>query len=339
MKRTENLISIVVDTNVCYVSEKKCEFDHFYLSTQVSNLDAWIQFVRNEKIQIVIPEMTIRELKKQRCDWYSKKKKELLDYMNNNTFPDIKINFDVEEEFDYSNYIEQQIYEFFRNSKTIVNTMPITFDVDSIVNRAIDKKAPFEGKEKQSDKGFKDAVIWESLLAYKRNNPYRKIVYYSKDNRFCKELQEEYQNIFGEEIDIINSDDDALKYILQNLENDVPELQKKLDEYIDLKQYIYNNMPKIKELYVEHMRSGAWGKIDSIYVADIEFTNLYFKKFVRGKIVGEYVAEFCTHIKLGVYGLEIQERNMEFMVEIDVGENQTYNMRITGSWVGSNSIL
>lgn len=37
---------------------------------------------------------------------------------------------------------------------------------ESIVNRAFSKLPPFEGKDKKSDKGFKDAFVWESVLEF-----------------------------------------------------------------------------------------------------------------------------------------------------------------------------
>ena len=331
MKSTTNQISIVVDTNICRMGDSYCDFKKFKLSAKVVNLEMWIKYVRNEDIQIVIPEMVIRELKKQRCDLYSKKKNELLSYIDNNPFPDITINFDTEQEFDYNEYFTQQIDAFFNTSKVVVNTMPINFDFNSILERAINKRAPFEGGEKQSDKGFKDAVIWESLLEYKRNNPNRKIIYYSNDNRFDKELKYEYRKKFGEDLEIIKSDEDALKYVLQTTEKEYPELQTNLEEYKCLNQYIKENMSVIRELYIDHMKSGAWGKLDSLDVSDIEYTDLYYGRFVRAEILGKYVAVFCAQIKLGIDGLEIQEGTMEFMVEIDVDDKQKFQMMITGS--------
>ena len=50
-----------------------------------------------------------------------------------------------------------------------------------IVERAFEKKAPFEGKEKNSDKGFKDVLIWESILELVEINPKSEIIFYSQD--------------------------------------------------------------------------------------------------------------------------------------------------------------
>ena len=48
----------------------------------------------------------------------------------------------------------------------------------SIINRAFSKLPPFEGKDKKSDKGFKDALLWESVLEFALKHPKSKIIYF-----------------------------------------------------------------------------------------------------------------------------------------------------------------
>ena len=63
---------------------------------------------------------------------------------------------------------------------------------ESIVNRAFGKLPPFEGKDKKSDKGFKDALLWESILEFSLTHRNSKIIYYSKDNAFGEFLLKEF---------------------------------------------------------------------------------------------------------------------------------------------------
>ena len=62
----------------------------------------------------------------------------------------------------------------------------------SIIDRAFTKRPPFEGKDKKSDKGFKDALLWESILEFALNQPRSEIIYYSKDNAFGDFLIQEF---------------------------------------------------------------------------------------------------------------------------------------------------
>ena len=66
----------------------------------------------------------------------------------------------------------------------------------SIVRRAFAKRPPFEGKDKKSDKGFKDALLWESILEFMAGHDSAKIIFYSKDNIFGNELESEFSDIF-----------------------------------------------------------------------------------------------------------------------------------------------
>lgn len=59
-------------------------------------------------------------------------------------------------------------------------------------NRAFSKLSPFEGKDKKSDKGFKDALLWGSILEFVLKHRNSKIIYYSKDNVFGEFLLKEF---------------------------------------------------------------------------------------------------------------------------------------------------
>ena len=73
--------------------------------------------------------------------------------------------------------------------------LPIPSDdrFKGIVKRAFDKAPPFGGKEKNSDKGFKDALIWESILEFVLLHRQADIIFYTKDNGFKEKLIEEFK--------------------------------------------------------------------------------------------------------------------------------------------------
>jgi hypothetical protein len=61
------------------------------------------------------------------------------------------------------------------------------------LNLALDKKPPFEDKDK-SDKGFKDALIYFSVLEYLQETPNKKVFVCVKDERL-KEAFNEHDDI------------------------------------------------------------------------------------------------------------------------------------------------
>lgn len=73
--------------------------------------------------------------------------------------------------------------------------MPIPSDrrFKGIVRRAFDKAPPFGGKEKNSDKGFKDVLLWESILEFVLLHPHADILFYTKDNGFKEILINEFR--------------------------------------------------------------------------------------------------------------------------------------------------
>ena len=89
----------------------------------------------------------------------------------------------------------QDLNNYLANNNIQILPYPRAEKLHAIIQRALDKKAPFEGKEKQSDKGFKDVILWESLLEY----PYEKqrigkLFFLTNDSIFQNEdIQKEFK--------------------------------------------------------------------------------------------------------------------------------------------------
>ena len=91
--------------------------------------------------------------------------------------------------------------------------MPVASETryQSIVKRAFDKQPPFEGRDKKSDKGFKDALLWESILEFVALHDTAKIIYYSKDNVFGEYLENEFSTAYPAASLTICSTENAVK--------------------------------------------------------------------------------------------------------------------------------
>jgi len=105
--------------------------------------------------------------------------------------------------------------------------MPICKSVwfESIVERALDKTPPFEGKEKESDKGFKDTVLWYSILEFAREK-HGEYIFITNDNIFhnhIRAFKEEFTQATGNNIFICRTFDEVLQYVVVN----------EADKYID----------------------------------------------------------------------------------------------------------
>ena len=61
--------------------------------------------------------------------------------------------------------------------------------LSAILERAYNKRAPFLSDEKASDKGFKDALIWESILKYFKDNGENEVHFITDDGGFAKNAE------------------------------------------------------------------------------------------------------------------------------------------------------
>ena len=76
--------------------------------------------------------------------------------------------------------------------------------LEAVIERANQKKPPFI-TEAKSDKGFKDALIWESMLSYFAENGEQEVLFVTDDNGFIKNEKEicaEFSELTGKSLSI-----------------------------------------------------------------------------------------------------------------------------------------
>ena len=147
------------------------------------------------QVTIAIPSVVWSEMEKQIIEKHDEL---LITYKNTiskKRFPEYSIYENPK--INYSEYIKAKIEEYKKEILEGLNEVieiPIASNnrFESIVNRAFSKLPPFEGKDKKSDKGFKDALLWESVLEFALKHRNSKIIYYSKDNAFGEFLLKEF---------------------------------------------------------------------------------------------------------------------------------------------------
>ena len=128
---------------------------------------------------INISEITIEELKKQIIDKYKEELSNLKEsYKKFKNIHNIK--FDEDEEVKYDEILEKLMEDYIKfHNINIVKTKNIS--LQNLLNRAINKKKPFVGENGNSDKGFKDAVLWESIIEYAKKSENKKFILLTKN--------------------------------------------------------------------------------------------------------------------------------------------------------------
>ncbi|RIM84762.1 PIN domain-containing protein, partial [Staphylococcus xylosus] len=254
---------IILDTNILHIRNFK-DYYNFELNTSYIDLQGKIERRDlSNSFKILIPDLVFRELQKQKLQQYKNDFSQLNMLTEKfENFPGIK--FELPSELNYEEFLEQKISEFkIRNSIETIETINKSSIFNKIVEKVINKKPPFEGIEKQSDKGFKDALIWESILNYAQSNP-GEYYFYTRDKGFDKELTYEFnnlitnssitfvnekrQNFLNELIDTLSEEKISTER-LKNVENEItkllPELVENLTEKV-FNTFSVNNIPNYK---------------------------------------------------------------------------------------------
>lgn len=321
-------VKVVVDTNIIYSRKMEEEFCDIIWGPKLINLENWIAtHVGEDIIKIVFPELVIQEVQKQYMDNYQNEKNKILRYMGKNSFPDIKIRFEVEEEFDFKKYIGQQIDQTIEKDIFAERGMELPLDASSLIERAINKRKPFCGENKKSDKGFKDAVLWESIVDYKKNNSYCTLILYTSDRGFSEELVKEYEDLFGEKIFIANDENMLYEYLGGIYGRNT--VKEQLNKNCEIRTYLVDNIERIKQLYKEHILAGVWYEnVQIVEIKDIYLEDLYEANYEKKP---EILYEAVYYVKSIVVDKENEyyKLNLYFYVDID----NEYRLSVMGSGV------
>ena len=220
---------LIFDTNALFQAyEKKADFTTFSFNATFENvIDMINQLDIYNQVTIAIPSVVWSEMEKQIIE----KHDELLLFYKNmiskKRFPEYSIYENPT--INYPEYIKTKIEKYKKEISEGLNEVieiPLASNnrFESIVNRAFSKLPPFEGKDKKSDKGFKDALLWESVLEFALKHCNLKIIYYSKDNAFGEFLLKEFAENISDSSLFICKNESEVKAQLE-------EWAKEIDKY------------------------------------------------------------------------------------------------------------
>ena len=229
MKFDKKEYFIIFDTNVLFQNyDKRADFSTFRFNTTYHNVvDMIEQYDIYEHVILAIPVVVWNEMKKQIITAHDKNLNEFREKINKMNFPEIHV--EENDIGDYADFIQRQIDIYktiLQDDMCEVIELPIANErrFQSIVNRAFEKRPPFLGENKVSDKGFKDALLWESILDFTSKHEKADIIFYTKDNGFKNDLTVEFAQYFPDASVTICSNEDEIKTKLELI-------AKEIDEY------------------------------------------------------------------------------------------------------------
>lgn len=258
------LTEVFFDTN--FLRKKNIDdFSKFNFGTQFED---FIDFLGTNDVvdyyKINISEITMEELKKQINDKY---KEELLKLKESyNKFKNVhNIKFDEDASIKYDEILKKLMRDYIEiYNINIVKTKNIS--LQNILNRAINKNKPFVGENGNSDKGFKDAVLWESIIEYAKRTENKRFILFTKNVQdFPKELEDEFKSFTNKKIEIVNElsivqerilleqsrnikDILTLNWLKENEQILIDEINDYLENCVDWKDYQMMKIDRIEDL-------------------------------------------------------------------------------------------
>jgi len=216
------------------------------------------EFIKNnnlgELIHIALPEFVLEEIKKQKLEQYEKDIAEFGKIMGKFEKLGVvtgknEIKFDIEKYLDnqIGKYLEDQNLKLIKIPKSKYETI-----LESIIQRAISKKLPFKRNDRHSDMGFKDVLIWETVLNSRGLIlDYDNIFYCSGDNGF-NECKEEFEKIINRNFEQFNEGG----YLMERLEGIYFDLIR------NVRIYQFVRTEYFKEILEQKIEGQHWVEVD-----------------------------------------------------------------------------
>ena len=193
--------------------------------------------------------------------------------------------------------------------------------LSKVLNRAYRKKPPFLADDKASDKGFKDALIWESLLAFFKDTGENEVLLITDDGGFTKNsslLCAEFFEVTGKKLYIHPN-----SYYRELLKPELVEEPKQPPQILnlgELREKIYSVVSDICHVIIEDY----WGNEESrdtfslnkpvdLYYVGSFFENLKVKRL-------EHLFDISIHAS-DILELDDRVTDTEYMIPMAAIDN------------------
>ncbi|MCB0538690.1 MAG: DUF4935 domain-containing protein [Bacteroidetes bacterium] len=209
-------------------------------------------------IHIAIPTWAIEELKDQKNRQY---KTDIVEFQKLATrlagmphIPEITL---PQEDFDCTTYIQEKAQEYLATkaiklleikeelANTVLQSMMVRVMKDQ------NKKQPFAHSGKYKDAGFKDNIVWESLMHFDGVTDYDKVIFITKDGDYSN-CEHEFKAKWNRHIAIEKDENNAIAEIQKDYELYITE--RAIYEFTQtdyFKDYLADLLKKKSEILIE----------------------------------------------------------------------------------------
>lgn len=297
---------IILDTNILKGTTAREPY-HPLNREFVDNL---IKFINDQKlgtnIQIVIPNIVIDEIVYQILKDIDKHM-ETLSKLNDN-FSKIGIDgiqLNKYNNFDFEEYLRKIVSEYAKLNNIIILEYP-SVSLKELMERNGKNLLPFNKSEKNGDKGFKDTLIWLSVLEDSKKNNADNYIFVTDDSifyntAFIVQLSKEFLNY---------TNSGEIKFF-----NNVADVKEYLDEYFSTKLYLKQFNEKVEKVIN-----------DNISIIINRINELKYKWAILDDIPNN-----VTNLKL-VNIIPLSKNSAEVDFEIDANNYTTTLSSINNLW-------
>lgn len=199
---------IVLDTNkVRSTHSGGASYGSFELGAEYNDLKSYIgEKGLSQFVEIAIPSVAIEEVLQQKVEQYSKDIRHIAEIRSRlSELPGVSFSGVTlpTTRFDCKEHLTPRMTDFIQNSElTVIDIEEEKFGhiLKEVLRRAIERRPPFRMGKNSADIGFKDVMIWESMLNYCGYNRYDKVILYTGDSGFNEKCIEEFESKVHKEL-------------------------------------------------------------------------------------------------------------------------------------------
>ena len=192
---------IILDTNkIRSTHSGGASYGSFEFGAEYNDLKSYIREKGlSEFIEIAIPGVAIQELLQQKVEQYSRDVQHISEIQSRlSELPGVSFSGVTlpATGFDCKEHLTPRMTDFIRNSAlTVIDIKEQKFGhtLKAVLRRAIERQPPFRIGKNSADIGFKDVMIWESILNYGYNT-YDKVILFTGDSGFNEKCKAEFES-------------------------------------------------------------------------------------------------------------------------------------------------
>lgn len=265
---------IVFDTNVLRdMLGKEVVYNSFTFGKSYNELDTFIkESGLEEYVTLSVSTMVIEELKNQKKRAYKQdianlkeivKRLEGLPHIPENSIPL------PDEDFDCGVFIEQNATAYIAANN--VNTLVYKDEhASSILNNMVQKvvttdkpQSPFAISGPYKDAGFKDGIIWETLMHFDMVLDYDKVIFLSKDGDYKENCLDDFTQKWNRHIKIEKDKNNVIAELKKDYGNYIEE--KAIHDFADkeyFRDYLFDQLKVKNEMAI----NGSNFKIENFVI-------------------------------------------------------------------------